>query len=111
MVRAIYRRGISEERLVKMKITVNVDWNIDCTPDEARAFFGLPDLKPMQEELFKGVQERLRWNLQAMAPEAMLTTWLPASLRGFERLQEVFVSQMWLPHWGSRWEGTGSEKR
>jgi len=31
-----------------MKITMN----IDCTPDEARAFFGLPDVKPMQEKMF-----------------------------------------------------------
>ena len=30
-----------------MKITVNVD----CTPDEARHFFGLPDVKPMQDAL------------------------------------------------------------
>ena len=27
-----------------MKITINVD----CTPAEAREFFGLPDLRPLQ---------------------------------------------------------------
>ena len=30
-----------------MKITVE----IDCTPDEARQFLGLPDMKPMQAAL------------------------------------------------------------
>ena len=28
---------------------VNVE--IDCTPEEARAFFGLPDVAPLQEKL------------------------------------------------------------
>ena len=30
-----------------MKVTVD----IDCTPEEARTFFGLPDVKPMQKAM------------------------------------------------------------
>jgi hypothetical protein len=78
------------ERSSMMKITVN----IDCTPDEARAFLGLPDVKPMQEELLAELQERLRNNIRAMDPEAMLKTWLPATLKGFEQLQEMFLAQL-----------------
>jgi uncharacterized protein DUF6489 len=73
-----------------MKITLDVD----CTPQEARAFFGLPDVKPLQEALLKEVQDRLAANIKAMDPEAMLKTWLPATLKGFEQLQEMFLSQM-----------------
>ncbi len=73
-----------------MKITMN----IDCTPNEARAFFGLPDVKPMQEKLLKEVQERMSTTLHAMEPEAMLKTWLPATLKGYEQLQKMFLSQM-----------------
>jgi hypothetical protein len=29
-----------------------------------------------------------------MDPEAMLKTWLPATLKGFEQLQEMFLSRM-----------------
>jgi len=68
--------------------------DIDCTPDEARAFFGLPDLKPLQEALLPEVEERLRATLKAMDPDAMLKTWLPATLKGFEQLQEMFLAQM-----------------
>jgi hypothetical protein len=78
------------ERSCRMKIK----FDIDCTPDELRAFFGLPDVRPMQEELLKEVQEKLRANLQALEPETMLKTWLPAGLKGFEQLQEMFMSQM-----------------
>jgi hypothetical protein len=73
-----------------MKISVD----IDCTPEELREFFGLPDVKPMQERLMKEVEERLRANLQALDPETMLKSWLPAGLKGFEQLQEMFLNQM-----------------
>ena len=68
--------------------------NVDCTPEEARAFLGLPDVRPMQEQLMREVQERMAANIRAMEPEAMLRTWLPATLKGFEQIQEMFISQM-----------------
>ena len=73
-----------------MKITVDVD----CTPEEARAFLGLPDVKPMQDALMQQIQDRMSANLQVMEPEAMLKTWLPASLQGFEQMQKIFWNQM-----------------
>jgi hypothetical protein len=73
-----------------MKITMNVD----CTPEEARAFLGLPDVKPMQEQLMREVQERMVANIRAMEPEAMLGTWLPATLKGFEQMQQIVMAQM-----------------
>jgi hypothetical protein len=68
--------------------------DIDCTPDEARAFLGLPDVRPLHEALLPEVEERLRATLKAMDPETMLKTWLPATLKGFEQLQEMFLSQL-----------------
>src|SRR3546814_5754491 len=38
-----------------MKITVNVD----CTPEEARRFLGLPDVQPLQEAVMRQMQERV----------------------------------------------------
>jgi hypothetical protein len=73
-----------------MKITVDVD----CTPEEARAFFGLPDVRPMQEALMKQLQDRMSASLNAMDPETMMRTWMPAGIQGFEQLQKMFWSQM-----------------
>ena len=73
-----------------MKISVD----IDCTPEELRGFFGLPDVKPMQEKLLQEVEEQMRVNLKELDPETMLKTWLPAGLKGFEQLEEIFMSQM-----------------
>ena len=73
---------------------MKINFDIECTPEELRGFFGLPDVKPMQERLMKEVEERMRANLKALDPEAMLKAWLPAGLKGFEQLQEMFLNQM-----------------
>ncbi|NMM45007.1 hypothetical protein HH303_11000 [Rhodospirillaceae bacterium KN72] len=73
---------------------MKIHLDIDCTPDEARRFLGLPDVAPMQEALMKQVQERMEANLKALEPEALFQTWLPASIQGMEQLQKLFWSQM-----------------
>lgn len=72
-----------------MKITINVD----CTPEEARTFMGLPDVKPMQEMMMEEVQARMKSNLDALDPETLFKTWLPAGISSMEQLQKVFWSQ------------------
>jgi len=73
-----------------MKVNVQVE----CSPEEARAFMGLPDVRPMQEALMKDLEQRLRANIQAMNPETMVQTWFPASMQGAENLQKMFWSQV-----------------
>ena len=68
-----------------MIITINVD----CTPEEARAFLGLPDLKPMQDKITQRMQEQMAEGLRAMSPEEMLKSWMPA-MKSFEQMQDVF---------------------
>ena len=71
-----------------MKFTVNCD----CTPEEARAFLGLPDVKPMQEKLLREMEERLSSGIGAMSPDEMLRYWMP-NLTGMDQMQ-AFFSQM-----------------
>lgn len=73
-----------------MKIKID----IDCTPDEARSFFGLPDVKPMQESLMAQLQDRISANLAAMDPESLIKTWMPMGLQSIEQMQKAFWSQM-----------------
>jgi len=72
-----------------MKITVDVD----CSPEEARTFLGLPDVKPMQDAMMAEIEGRMKATLTAMEPEALLRTWLPAQVQGMEQLQKMFWSQ------------------
>jgi Family of unknown function (DUF6489) len=73
-----------------MKIKID----IDCTPHEARAFFGLPHLEPMQEAVLGKIQERLIGHLDARDPEALLKLWFPVGLQGFGQMQEQLWKQL-----------------
>jgi Family of unknown function (DUF6489) len=73
---------------------MKVHVEIDCTPEEARAFFGLPDVAPMQEKLMKEVEERTLAAMRSMEPDALLKTWLPASMQGLENMQKMFWNAM-----------------
>ena len=73
---------------------MKVKFDIECTPEEARAFFGLPDVGPMQEALMKEMETQLAENIRSLDPETMLKTWLPASIEGWGNVQKMFWSQM-----------------
>jgi len=73
-----------------MKITIDVD----CTPEEARAFLGLPDVAPMQAAMMEEVRKRMTAALEASDPETLMKTWLPLGLQGLEQVQRMFWSQL-----------------
>lgn len=54
-----------------MKINVTVE----CTPEEARAFLGLPDLTPVNETLVNSVRQRIEQNIELVSPEFYLKQW------------------------------------
>jgi hypothetical protein len=72
---------------------MKVKLDIECTPEEARAFFGLPDVKPLQQTMMKEIEARMMQGLAAMDPNEMMKTWMPATIQGFENMQR-FWSQM-----------------
>ncbi len=73
-----------------MKIT----FDIDCTPEEARRFLGLPDVTEMNQAMTAELQKRLMANLSAMNAEQLMKTWVPAGLQGLEQMQKMFWQQM-----------------
>ncbi len=72
-----------------MKITIDVD----CTPEEARAFLGLPDVAPMQRALMEEVGARMSAGLEVMDPESLMKTWMPLGVQGLEQAQKMFWAQ------------------
>jgi hypothetical protein len=64
---------------------------IDCTPEEARAFLGLPDVGPMQRTLLSVAEERLLEAIKAMDAKALMDQWLPLSLRNLEQWQGLWA--------------------
>ena len=73
---------------------MKVNVSIDCTPEEARTFLGLPDVQPMNEAMMQEMTQRLQQAMQAMDPDTILKTWMPASMQGWEQMQKLFWNQM-----------------
>lgn len=71
-----------------MKVTMN----IDCTPEEARRFLGLPDVAPMQDAVLKELRERMLENVARLDPETMMKSWF-AGAGSWEEMQKAFWSQ------------------
>lgn len=72
---------------------MKIKFDIECTPQEARTFLGLPDVEKMQENLVKIMQEKMTENISGLDPEQMMKTWMPAGLQGMEQMQKTFWSQ------------------
>jgi hypothetical protein len=69
-----------------MKVTVE----IDCTPAEARAFFGLPDVTQLNEHLVQEMTKRMDANVAMLQPEELMKNWM--SFGG--QAQESFMRLM-----------------
>lgn len=52
---------------------VNVE--IDCTPEEARAFLGLPNVAPLNDHLVAEMQRRMDENMARLQPEELMRFW------------------------------------
>ncbi|HLK24698.1 MAG TPA: DUF6489 family protein [Caulobacteraceae bacterium] len=55
-----------------MKISIDVE----CTPEEARAALGLPDVSGLNETLVREMQARITANLDALKPDELMKNWL-----------------------------------
>jgi hypothetical protein len=55
---------------------VKITFNIDCTPQEAREFLGLPDVRPMQDKAMKQMEDNLLAGIAGMSPDAILRNWM-----------------------------------
>jgi Family of unknown function (DUF6489) len=69
-----------------MKFTVNVE----CSPEEARRFMGLPDVTPINEALVGEMSKRMEQNLALMSPDTMMSSWMAVGAQA----QDAFVKLM-----------------
>lgn len=69
-----------------MKFTVNVE----CSPEEARRFMGLPDVTPINEQLVEEMGKRMQANLKLMSGESLMSSWMSVGTQA----QDAFVKLM-----------------
>lgn len=71
-----------------MKITVEVD----CTPDEARQFLGLPDVKPLQQAAIARLEKRMAEATNSLSPDALMKSWLAFVPQSPDQMRDIFAS-------------------
>lgn len=71
---------------------MKVNIEIDCTPLEARQFFGLPDVAPMQTAVMEKLQQQMIANIDKVSPESLIQSWFSFDPKLAERMQEMFVT-------------------
>jgi hypothetical protein len=74
---------------------VNVE--IDCTPAEARAFLGLPDVQPLNDHLVAEMQKRMDANMSAMQPEELMKTWTSFGLQAQDQFRQLMQAAVTTP--------------
>ena len=71
-----------------MKVTIEVE----CSPAEARAFLGLPDVTALNEHLVGEMQRRMDENLEAMRPEELMKSWFAFGGQATEQFRKLMMA-------------------
>lgn len=67
---------------------MKVKIDIECSPAEARAFFGLPNIEPLNDKLVEEMGRRMEANMDALEPEALMRNWMSM---GGEMQKQMFA--------------------
>ncbi|MEI6484741.1 MAG: DUF6489 family protein [Sphingomonadales bacterium] len=71
---------------------MKISFDIECTPQEARAFFGLPDLEPVHALYLDRMKTAITEGVTPADWEKMIRTWAPGIAGGFEQWQKLMMA-------------------
>ena len=73
-----------------MKMTIEVD----CSPEEARRFLGLPDVSSLNDHLVDEMKKRIDANMSMVSPDELMKNWMAfgqGAQEQFRKLMEVGI--------------------
>jgi hypothetical protein len=70
-----------------MKVTIE----IDCTPIEARQFFGFPNVEPLQTAMMAKLEKRMLEEAERFSPDALIKAWFASLAEPTEWAQTLFA--------------------
>lgn len=71
-----------------MKIKIECD----CTPAEARAFLGLPDVTALNDHMIGEMKARMDANIAMAAPEELMKTWMSFGGQASEQFRKLMTA-------------------
>lgn len=69
---------------------MKVTFDIDCTPAEARAFFGLPDLTPVHDVYLDKLKGYVADGITPADFEKLARAWMPGVTDSLEQFRSAF---------------------
>jgi hypothetical protein len=78
----------------KAGAALKVSVEIDCTPTEARQFFGLPNVERVQQMMLERLDQKMAEATERFSPEALMGSWLSIFPQNAEWLQKAFPDAM-----------------
>jgi len=71
---------------------MKIELEIECTPAEARAFLGLPDVSALNEAMTSEMQKRMTENMAALAPEELMKNWMAFGAGAQEQFMKLMTA-------------------
>jgi hypothetical protein len=73
-----------------MKMTIEVD----CSPEEARRFLGLPDVSGLNDHLVSEMSKRIDANISLLNPEEFMKNWMAVGAGAQEQFRKLMEAGM-----------------
>ncbi len=70
-----------------MKLKIEVD----CTPEEARTFLGLPDVTGLNSHLVDEMRQRMDANISLLQPDELMKSWMTLGGAAQEQFRKVMM--------------------
>lgn len=80
-------KGSHNPKGLAMKVSVE----IDCTPEEARTFLGLPDVRQLNDHMVAEMKKRMDANIAMAAPEELMKTWMAFGGQAQEQFMKLMT--------------------
>jgi hypothetical protein len=68
-----------------MKMTIEVD----CSPEEARRFLGLPDVSTLNDHLVGEMKKRIDANMSMISPDELIKNWMSFGAGAQEQFRKL----------------------
>ena len=68
-----------------MKMSIEVD----CTPEEARRFLGLPDVSTLNDHLVDEMKKRIDANMAMLSPDELMKNWMAFGAGAQEQFRKL----------------------
>lgn len=69
---------------------MNISINVDCSPEEARRFMGLPDLGPVHDVYLDKIKDAMANGISPDTVESLMKNWSPMGEASMTFWRQIF---------------------